>query len=154
MDIDGGPPVPPTPLFERLVSEEVQELKSYSSIIANQSRRLAELERVHINLEQRLELLTKERMELEATMEDRERNWSSKFALLEKEKDESREEVKVERKQNEKLVEQLNRKNQDIRRMLVRKVSKNTRYPIQTFRAGCCRIVSFRVSFPFLCVTV
>lgn len=43
------------PLFELLVTEKVQEMKSYDRIIANQNRRVAELERFHGDLEVRLE---------------------------------------------------------------------------------------------------
>jgi hypothetical protein len=53
---DDGLAQQPTPLFERLVTEEVQEIKSYVRIIENQSRRLSELERFHGDLEARLEV--------------------------------------------------------------------------------------------------
>lgn len=116
-----GGHVPPTPLFERLVSEEVQELKAYARIIESQNRRLAELERIHDDLEARLELQTKERMELEERLELQERTWEAKCSDLEKERDQWKEDVLSERVKNERLLEQLNRKDQDIHRMLQRR---------------------------------
>ena len=56
---------PPTPLFERLVTEEVQELRAYVRMVEHQNRRLMELERVHGDLETRLEYESKQRQQLE-----------------------------------------------------------------------------------------
>jgi hypothetical protein len=114
----------PTPLFERLVTEEVQELKAYARIIENQNRRLAELERVHGDLESRLELESRGRVQLETTLEERERDWALKFKELEADRDRLREVVKVEETKNSRLRDQVVRKDQDIHRMLQRKVSR------------------------------
>jgi hypothetical protein len=113
----------PTPLFQRLVSEEVQELKAYARIIENQNRRLAELERVHGDLEVRLEVQSNRRMELEKTLEDRERTWAGQTEELEQDRDSWKDLVNVERAKNGKLMDQVVRKDQDIHRMLQRKVS-------------------------------
>lgn len=113
----------PTPLFQRLVSEEVQELKAYARIIENQNRRLAELERVHGDLEVRLEVESNRRMELEKTLEERERNWAEQIEVLEEERDQTKNLVKLERTKNARLMDQVVRKDQDIHRMLQRKVS-------------------------------
>lgn len=113
----------PTPLFQRLVSEEVQELKAYARIIENQNRRLAELERVHGDLEVRLEVQSNRRMELEKTLEDRERTWAGQTGELERDRDSWKDLVNVERAKNGKLMDQVVRKDQDIHRMLQRKVS-------------------------------
>jgi hypothetical protein len=113
----------PTPLFQRLVSEEVQELKAYARIIENQNRRLAELERVHGDLEVRLEVQSNRRMELEKTLEDRERIWAEQTRELERDRDSWKDLVNVERAKNGKLMDQVVRKDQDIHRMLQRKVS-------------------------------
>lgn len=118
-----GPHMPqPTPLFERLVTEEVQELKAYARIVENQNRRLSELERVHGDLETRLELESRGRVQLEATLEHREREWATKFRELEADRDHWKEIVKVERTKNARLIDQVVRKDQDIHRMLQRKV--------------------------------
>jgi hypothetical protein len=114
--------IQPTPLFERLVTEEVQELKAYARIIENQNRRLSELERVHGDLESRLELESRGRAQLETTLEEREREWSLKFLELEADRDHWKEVVSVEQKKNARLIDQVVRKDQDIHRMLQRKV--------------------------------
>ncbi len=112
----------PTPLFERLVTEEVQELKSCLRMIDNQQRRLNELERVHGDLETRLEQESRGRVQLETTLEQREREWASKFKELETDRDHWKEIVKQEKSKNAKLIHQVVRKDQDIHRMLQRKV--------------------------------
>ena len=112
----------PTPLFERLVTEEVQELKAYARIIENQNRRLSELERVHGDLEARLELESRGRIQLETTLEERERQWALKFKELQADRDHWQDVVKVEQTKNARLIDQLVRKDQDIHRMLQRKV--------------------------------
>jgi hypothetical protein len=116
----------PTPLFERLVTEEVQEMKAYARIIENQNRRLSELERVHGDLETRLELESRGRVQLETTLEERERQWALKFQDLEADRDRLKGVVKVEQTKNTRLRSQVVRKDQDIHRMLQRKVGFNT----------------------------
>ena len=113
----------PTPLFERLVTEEVQELKAYARIIENQNRRLAELERVHGDLESRLQLESRRRVQLETTLEEREREWALKFQQLEEDRDHWKDVVSSEQNKNARLIDQVVRKDQDIHRMLQRKVS-------------------------------
>jgi hypothetical protein len=113
----------PTPLFERLVTEEVQEIKSYARIIENQQHRLVELERVHGDLEARLESESNGRKMLENTLEAREREWANKFEELSKERDHWKEVVQLEQTKNARLIDQVVRKDQDIHRMLQRKVS-------------------------------
>ena len=120
----------PTPLFERLVTEEVQELKAYARIIENQNRRLVELERIHGDLENRLELEARERTQLEADLEQRERGWSMKYHKLEKDRDQWKEFVSQEQAKNTRLIDQVVRKDKDIHRMLQRKVSQQS--PCQT----------------------
>jgi len=117
--------MPPTPLFERLVTEEVQELKAYARIIENQNRRLAELERVHGDLESRLQIEARTRQQLEATLEAREREWAKQLEQLESDRNHWRGLVQAEETKNTRLMEEVMRKEQEIRRMLQRKVRKN-----------------------------
>jgi vacuolar-type H+-ATPase subunit I/STV1 len=112
----------PTPLFERLVTEEVQELKAYVRIVESQNRRLIELERAHGDLESRLEIESKSRQQLEATLEAREREWAEKLDHVESDRDQWKRLVEVEKVKNSKLIDQVVRKDQDIHRMLQRKV--------------------------------
>ena len=114
----------PTPLFERLVTEEVQELRAYVRIVENQNRRLVELERVHGDLEVRLEIESKARQQLEATLEAREREWAEQLEHVERERDTWKALVEAEKIKNSKLIDQVYRKDQDIHRMLQRKVRR------------------------------
>jgi len=132
----------PTPLFQRLVSEEVQELKAYARIIETQNRRLSDLERVHCDLELRLELQSNRRMELERTLEDRERKWAEQIRLLEEDRESWKKLVDLEGRKNAKLMDQVARKDQDIHRMLQRKYDQkrdgggNAQIPIRTGSRG------------------
>jgi hypothetical protein len=119
---DDGLAQQPTPLFERLVTEEVQEIKSYVRIIENQSRRLSDLENFHGDLEARLEVESRGRQQLEATLEAREREWAHKYSELEGDRDHWKAVVKAEQTKNSRLIDQVVRKDQDIHRMLQRKV--------------------------------
>lgn len=123
-----GPPQQPTPLFQRLVTEEVQELKAYARIIENQNRRLVELEKIHGDLENRLEVEARERAHLETTLERRERSWTKKYHELETDRDQWMSVVSQEKAKNDRLYDQVVRKDQDIHRMLQRKVSYTNNY--------------------------
>jgi len=112
-----------TTLFQRLVTEEVQELKAYARIIENQNHRLVELERIHGDLENRLELEARGRTLLEATLERQERSWTTKYHELEQDRDQWKNVVSQEQAKNARLFDQVVRKDQDIHRMLQRKVS-------------------------------
>jgi hypothetical protein len=127
---EGSRMIQPAPLFERLVTEEVQELKAYARIIENQNRRLAELERVHGDLEARLELGSRGRVQLEGSLEMRERQWAVKFKELEADRDHWKDVVKVEQTKNARLIDQVVRKDQDIHRMLQRKVRLSLAYSL------------------------
>lgn len=116
---------PPTPLFERLVTEEVHELKAYARILESQNRRLSQLERVHGDLEARLHVESQGRQQLEATLEAREREWAKQLEQLESDRNHWRHLVQVEETKNMRLMEEVMRKEQEIRRMLQRKVCLN-----------------------------
>ena len=126
-----APPQQPTTLFQRLVTEEVQELKAYARIIENQNRRLVELERIHGDLENRLELEARGRAQLETTLERRERSWTMKYHELEKDRDQWKSVVSQEEAKNARLFDQVVRKDQDIHRMLQRKVSHSLKTSFQ-----------------------
>jgi hypothetical protein len=116
-----------------LVTEEVQELRAYVRIVENQNRRLMELERVHGDLEVRLEIESKARQQLEATLEAREREWAERLEHVEQDRDNWKALVEAEKIKNSKLIDQVYRKDQDIHRMLQRKV----RRCISTFFICC-----------------
>eukprot|EP00550_Attheya_septentrionalis_P011650 CAMPEP_0198306710 /NCGR_PEP_ID=MMETSP1449-20131203/58553_1 /TAXON_ID=420275 /ORGANISM="Attheya septentrionalis, Strain CCMP2084" /LENGTH=545 /DNA_ID=CAMNT_0044009267 /DNA_START=195 /DNA_END=1832 /DNA_ORIENTATION=+ len=114
IDSTGVPP--PTPLFDRLLSEEVQEMKLYAKIIKDQNQRLAELEDIHHNLEARLEMQTRERMELEEKLSENERKWEMRCAELEKERDDALKNVEMEKSANKGLLEHVSRTNKEMQR--------------------------------------
>lgn len=126
----------PTPMFERLVTEEVLELKAYVRIVENQNKRLEELERIHGELEHRLQKESRERKHLEDTLEAREREWTEKFDRLESERNHWKKVVEAEQTKNSRLIDQVVRKDQDIHRMLQRKVRLLILYLCGTQR--CC----------------
>lgn len=109
------------PLFERLVSDDVQELKSYSRIIQSQNARLAELERVNDDLERRLEIQAKQKMTLESELTAMERQWSVRYSELETERDAWKGAVEAERRRSAGLRDQISRKDRELHRMLQRK---------------------------------
>jgi len=109
------------PLFERIATEEVQEMKAYARVIETQGRRLSELERIHDDLEARLEIQTKQNIKLEKSLEEQNQTWSSRCLDLEKDLDTWKNHVQVERTRNDRLRDQLNKKDKEIHKMMQRK---------------------------------
>ena len=62
------------------------------------------------------------RKQLEGTLESREREWASRFEDLEKDRNQWKDTVQAEQAKNSRLIDQVVRKDQDIHRMLQRKV--------------------------------
>lgn len=121
-DSDMSPTIHPEPLFQRLVTEEVQELKHYTRIIEEQNHRLNEVENITDDLDRKLQKQTKARTDLERTLELRERQWADKFEKLEADRDHWKEVVRQEKQMNTRLNDQVARMEQEIHRMLQRKV--------------------------------
>eukprot|EP00559_Dactyliosolen_fragilissimus_P000875 CAMPEP_0184868608 /NCGR_PEP_ID=MMETSP0580-20130426/31061_1 /TAXON_ID=1118495 /ORGANISM="Dactyliosolen fragilissimus" /LENGTH=244 /DNA_ID=CAMNT_0027369611 /DNA_START=460 /DNA_END=1194 /DNA_ORIENTATION=+ len=111
----------PALYFDRLVSEEVQELKSYARLIEIQQKQIDEQKKTHEELESRLEEQTRERLRLETTLEMQEREWAQKCEKLEQERDEGLREVQIEQTKNERLLDLVNTQNKEIHRMFQRK---------------------------------
>ena len=80
------------------------------------------MERVHDELETRLEEQTKARMDLEADLDRQCRLWSQRFEALEKDRDEWKNRVSDEQNKNEQLLKQINHKEKEIHRMIQHKV--------------------------------
>lgn len=112
----------PTPLFERLVTEEVQELKTYANIVERQNLELAKQKKVQEDLETRLKSETKRRKELESMLEEQERLWSEKFIQLEEERRKAEKKLKDEESKTKKLINQVQRKDRDIHEFFKKKV--------------------------------
>lgn len=124
-------PVPPnprdshTPLYERIVTEEVKELKEYVRMIEQQSRRISDLEKIHLDLEKRLEVETTQRSRLEYTLQYRERYWKSTTAKLEEEKSKMENSVKEEKIKVERLLDMVNRLQNEIQSMIKNKFNSS-----------------------------
>lgn len=119
---ESGTRAEPAPLlFERLVTEEAQELRTYAHIIEQQNRRLAELERQHGELEAKVEQKAKDVVALEQTLERREVDWQAESNALKQERDRWRDSVQSEQVKNERLLDLVYRKDKEIQRMIQRK---------------------------------
>eukprot|EP00934_Nitzschia_sp_Nitz4_P006832 Nitzschia sp. Nitz4//scaffold4_size323378//202382//203361//NITZ4_000676-RA/size323378-snap-gene-0.461-mRNA-1//-1//CDS//3329553447//6822//frame0 len=129
MHVNGNGQSLPAPLFERLATEEVNEFKTYSRIIENQSESLARLERVNNDLESRLEDLSREKAELEDTLEMREREWTAKFKQLEESRDLWKREHNRVETEKEILKNKADRKDDDLRRMMSKKYDRRGESP-------------------------
>lgn len=120
----------PPPLFERLATEEAAELKTYSRIIESQNRRLSDLEVSHEDLEQRLERETQKRISLQQDLDRQNLVWQNKYETLEKDRDVWKNMVNAERARNERLLDQVMRKDREIHRMIQRKYdAKGSQHP-------------------------
>jgi len=97
-----------TPLYERIVSEEVRELREYVRIIETQSRRLVELERLHVDLESRLEVEHVRSRKLERSLAQHEKKWRAMFKNLVDEKEHAERMVREEKVKVDKMMEMVN----------------------------------------------
>jgi Skp family chaperone for outer membrane proteins len=111
------------PFFERVgVRGDVKVVQNYSRIVKQQNARLKELEKIHKELEARLETEAKQKDLLEATLEQRESEWERRLERTVAERDHFKQKMNEERAKNDYLSDQLSRKDQDIHRMMQRKV--------------------------------
>ena len=123
----------PPPLFERLHTEEAAEIKTYVRLIESQNRRLLDLERIHSDLERRLELETQRRMALEQRLADQERESELRCRALEKEKIAHQKAVDSEKKKNERLREDMCRKDKEIRKLFYQRKVRSSHNKILSF---------------------
>lgn len=114
-----------TPVYERLVSEEVKEIKEYVRLIEHQSRRLAELERVHDDLELRLEREHAARVRVERSYGRSEQRWKARCARLESERAEGNARLAEERSKVERLMEVVNGYKREIHALITTKFHGN-----------------------------
>uniref|UniRef100_A0A7R9ZPC9 Uncharacterized protein n=1 Tax=Craspedostauros australis TaxID=1486917 RepID=A0A7R9ZPC9_9STRA len=103
----------PTPLQQRMATAEVHRSKK---------QRKMEQERVYQDLTARLDQECRKTQELESTLEQRERQWLLHFQQLEEDRDAQKRNVDVEKDENKRLRDSLGRKDQEIYRVLQRKV--------------------------------
>jgi septal ring factor EnvC (AmiA/AmiB activator) len=117
------PPHQQAPFFERVgVRGDVKVVQNYSRIVKQQNARLRELEKFHKELEARLEVEATQKDLLEATLEQREREWELRLERTVAEREHFKQKMNEERAKNDSLLEQLSRKDQVIHGMMQRKV--------------------------------
>jgi hypothetical protein len=117
-----------TPLYERIVSEEVRELREYVRIIETQSRRLVDLERLHVDLESRLEVEHVRSRKLERTLAQHEKKWRSVFKNLVDEKEHAERMVREEKVKVDKLMEMVNRLQTEIHALIKNKFQQHNQH--------------------------
>ena len=111
-----------SPLFERLVTEEVHDRERYSKRIDFLEQRLIQMQSVQDDLEQRLEQSTKEKLFMEKEWEELNSKWIKQCSSLEGERNTWIKRCSDERGKNERLSNMMNRKDKEIQRMIQRKV--------------------------------
>jgi len=111
-----------TPFYEKLVTEEVQELKAYSRMMEVQKQRVEEVEDLQKDLESRLQSETAARQKLETILALREREWSRRLESSEQDRQRLRQQIKEQEAKNQRISEIVLRKEQEIQRMVRRKV--------------------------------
>ena len=117
-----------TPLYERIVSEEVRELREYVRIIETQSRRLVDLERLHVDLESRLEVEQVRSRKLERTLAQHEKKWRAMFKNLVDEKEHAEKMVREEKVKVDKLMEMVNRLQTEIHALIKNKFQQHNQH--------------------------
>lgn len=122
-----------TPVYERLVSEEVKEIKEYVRLIEHQSRRLAELERVHDDLELRLEREHAARIRVERSYGKSEQRWKARCARLQSENAEGQSRLAEERSKVERLMEVVNGYKREIHALITTKFQSNGEHGRQPY---------------------
>ena len=131
-----------TPLYERLVTEEVKELKEYVRVIEQQSRRISDLEKIHLDLEKRLEAETTQRQKLEHTLQHRERHWKSMVDKTEEERSKMENNVKEEKIKVERLLDMVNRLQNEIQSMIKNKFNPSQAHANNNNGGGIKRVTS------------
>jgi len=112
-----------TNIYERLVSEEVKELKEYTRLVEHQSRRLVDLDSIHRDLERRLEIEHSKTQRLERALQRNETSWKARCELLGREKAEAEKRVDEEKVKVDKLMEMVNRLQTEIHTLIRNKFS-------------------------------
>lgn len=111
----------PTLFFERNFIGEVAEIKSYTEIIQNQNRDIIELKSNNNEMELRLQDQTKDRIDLESTIEDQEIHWNKKCDELEQTVDSYMKSLEAEKTKNKKLWHLVYAKEKEIQRAYQRR---------------------------------
>lgn len=120
------------PFFERVgVRGDVKVVQNYSRIVKQQNARLREMEKIQKDLEERLELETREKEFLLATLEHRERVWEHRLVQAAAKQEHVNQKMNDEIEKNKFMSKELSKKDQDIHRMMQRKVTRSLCYTTQ-----------------------
>lgn len=115
-----------TPLFERLQTEEIQELKSYNRMITLKNHQISTFETLLEDLESRLEQETLQKLKLQDTLDTCNVKHKKEKMRLENDVDMWKNRVQVEKMKNKKLLEEVNKKDKEIHKMMQRKYDAAT----------------------------
>ena len=119
---DASHTAPLTPLFQRIVTDDVQLAQKLSRLVEKQSTKVKQLEEQHKDMQDSLHQETLRRSDLEKTLAEHEHEWSERCARIEKERDEWEQAVAEEKQKNKDLQAVIARKELDIQRILQKKV--------------------------------
>ncbi|KAL3816565.1 hypothetical protein ACHAXA_003805 [Cyclostephanos tholiformis] len=117
-----------TPLYERIVSEEMQELREYVRIIESQSHCLVDLEQLQVDLESRIEVELVRSRKLERSLAQHERKWRLMFKNLVDEKEHVEKLAREEKAKVDKLMEMVNRLQTEIHALIKSKVQQHNQH--------------------------
>jgi hypothetical protein len=134
-----------TLLLDRLLDGEVQDFREFTKIIEKQNREIVELKNTNIEMEDRLEYQTKERIELEETIEEQEKLWDEKCQQLSKERDDFQKSLQAEQTTNRKLWDLVYAKEKEIQRAYQRRVSLKSSIEILLFHMEFADSIYFAV---------
>ena len=109
------------PLFERMGQDELAEIQLIQQQLGESEERRMELERINLDLERRLEVQAKERMNNESEMAEETRVWQQRLAQADDRCKEWKGRCEMEQKHREVLVEKLRRTEKELHRILQKK---------------------------------
>lgn len=111
-----------SPLFlDRLLDGEVRDFREFTKIIEKQNREIVELKNTNNEMEDRLEYQTRERIDLEETIEEQEKIWDERCKQLSKERDDFDKALQAEQTTNRKLWDIVYAKEKEIQRQYQRR---------------------------------
>jgi len=123
-----------SPLFlDRLLDGEVRDFREFTKIIEKQNREIVELKNTNNEMEDRLEYQTRERIDLEGTIEEQEKIWDERCKQLSKERDDFDKGLQAEQTTNRKLWDIVYAKEKEIQRAYQRRVSLKMKFEFLFF---------------------
>merc|ERR1711862_269094 len=103
-----------TPLFERIQTEEIAELKSYNKILSIKNHQISTFEALLEDLESRLETETRQKLNLQTKLDLKKATFKKEKGRLEDDVHVWKNRVSVEKIKNKKLLEEVHKKDKEI----------------------------------------